>query len=195
MACAKGVPGYGMIHPNLINSSRTAMLWSYCSNGHFDAMSLAPNFDLLLNQQKAVDVARLMAEWNNKAEDLGERGPLLVQPPLDPTTVEMNQHQACIDPSYRSATQTILMSQVADVMSMADESLWLTPIMNSILQEQGTNIRAMCHHILRCKESVALKPRLDATTVQNTIETVINENWLHWCLTQTWRKYGELLRS
>ena len=42
----------------------------------------------------------------------------------------------------------------------------------------GHNIRPMCHHILRCRESVALKPRLDATTVHNTIETVITENWL-----------------
>ena len=126
MGCAKGVPGYGMIHPNLINAAVLQCYGLTAANGHFDAMSLAPNFDLHLNQQKAIDVARLIAEWNNEAEDLGERGTLLVQPPLDPTTVDMNQHRNCIDPSYRSTTQTILMSQVADVMSMADESLWLT---------------------------------------------------------------------
>ena len=72
MGCAKGVPGHGMIHPNLINAAVLQCYGLTAANGHFDAMSLAPNFDLLLNQQKAIDVARLIAEWNNKAEDLGK---------------------------------------------------------------------------------------------------------------------------
>ena len=109
-------------------------------------MSFAPNFDLLLTQQKAFDVARLIAEWNSQEEDLGERGMLLVQPPWDPSKENMRHHWNCIDPLHRSPTQTIMMSEVAGVMSMADESLWLIPIMGSILQDQGTNIRAMCHH-------------------------------------------------
>ena len=179
MGCAKGVPGHGLIHPNLINASVLPCYGLTAANDHFDAMSLAPNFDLLLVQQKAVSVARLIAEWNHNAEDLGERGTLLVQPPLDPTKEDMNLYSNCIDPSYRSPTQTILMSQVADILSTTEESLWLIPIMSSILQEQGTNTRAMCHHILRCRESAALKPKLDNVTVHNTIETVVNENWLH----------------
>ena len=64
-------------------------------------------------------------------------------------------------------------------MANTDESLWLIPIMAPILQEQGTNLRAMCHHILKCRESVALKPKLDVDTVQKTVATVINENLLH----------------
>ena len=81
MGCAKGVPGHGMIHPNLINAAVLQCYGLTAANGHFDAMSLAPNFDLLLTQQKATDVARLIAEWNRQEEDLGERGTLLVQPP------------------------------------------------------------------------------------------------------------------
>ena len=77
-----------------------------------------------------------------------------------------------------------MMSQVAEIMSLADESMWLIPIMSSILQEQGTNIRAMCHHILQCRESVAMKPKLDHVTVQKTIDTVINDNWLQLVLIQ-----------
>ena len=71
------------------------------------------------------------------------------------------------------------MSEVEEIMSLADESLWLILIMAPILQEQGTNLRAMCHHILKCRESVALKPKLDSVTVQKTIETVTNDNLLH----------------
>ena len=60
------------------------MLCLSAANGHFDAISLAPNFDLLLTHLKATDVARLIAEWNIHGENLGERGKLLVQPPLNP---------------------------------------------------------------------------------------------------------------
>ena len=83
MGCAKGVPGYGIIHPNLINAAVMQCYGLTAENGHFDAMSLAPNFDLLLTQQKATEVARLIAEWNGPEEDLGERGKLLVQTPWD----------------------------------------------------------------------------------------------------------------
>ena len=90
----------------------------------------------------------------------------------------MRHHRNCIDPLHSSPAQTITMSQVADVMSMGDENLWLIPIMSSILQEQGTNIRAMCYHILQCREGAEVEPRLNDVTVQKVIETVINDNWL-----------------
>ena len=113
MGCAKGVPGYGIIHPNLINAAVLQCYGLTAANGHFDAMSFAPNFDLLLTQQKATDVARLIAEWNSQEEDLGERGKLVVQPPWDPSKENMKYHWNCIDPLHRSPTQTIMMSEVA----------------------------------------------------------------------------------
>ena len=71
MGCAKGVPGYGMIHPNLINAAVLQCYGLTAASNHFDAMSLAPNFDLLLTQQKATNVACLIAEWNREEPDLG----------------------------------------------------------------------------------------------------------------------------
>ena len=48
----RGVPGYGLMHPNTINAAvlqRYGVVRPDCS---FDAVSLAPNFDLLLNTGK-----------------------------------------------------------------------------------------------------------------------------------------------
>ena len=56
--------------------------------------------------------------------------------------------------------------------------MWLIPIMGSILQDQGTNIRAMYHHILQCREGGTLDPKLNETTVRGIVDRVINENWL-----------------
>ena len=178
MGCAKGVPGYGIIHPNLINAAVMQCYGLSSKNGHFDAMSLAPNFDLLLTQQKASNIARIIAEWTGQEEDLGERGDIVVQKPWAPSKENMKEHRDCIDPLRTSPAQTITMSQVAEVMAQGDENTWLIPIMGSILQDQGTNIRAMYHHILQCREGGTLEPKLNETTVRGIVDRVINENWL-----------------
>ena len=178
MGCAKGIPGYGVIHPNLINAAVLQCHGLSAANGYCDAMSLAPNFDLLLSQQLATDVARLIAEWNMDEVDLGERSDLLIQTPLEPTIDNMKQYRDCLDATNLSPARTVLMSEVAAEMPMTDEGMWLIPIMAPILQNQGTNTRALYHHILKCRESVALKPKLDETTVKRTIDNVISENLL-----------------
>ena len=179
MGCAKGVPGYWMIHPNLINAAVLQCYGLTAANLHFDAMSLAPNFDLLLTQQKATNVARLIAEWNIEEVELEGRGDLIVQPPLNPTVSNLKNYWDFIDPLYQSITQTVKMSEVEPIMSSTEEHMWLIPIMDSILQGQGTNLRAMCHHSLKCRQSASLKPKLNGITVQRTIETVIQDNLLH----------------
>ena len=90
MGCAKGIPGHGMIHPNLINAAVLQCHGLSAANGYCDAMSLAPNFDLLLSQQLATDVARLIAEWDMEEEELGDRADLLLQTPLEPSAVNMS---------------------------------------------------------------------------------------------------------
>ena len=102
MGCAKGVPGYGMIHPNLINAAVLQCYGLTAASDHFDAMSLAPNFDLLLTQQKATNVARLIAEWNREELDLGERGELVVQSPPVPQVI---QHFCHTGLSQQAVTQ------------------------------------------------------------------------------------------
>ena len=52
MGCAKGIVGYGMIHPSLINAAVLQTYGLSSQQGHFDAMSLAPNFDLALTSKR-----------------------------------------------------------------------------------------------------------------------------------------------
>ena len=75
IGCAKGVVGYGMIHPNLINAAVLQCHGMTATSGRFDAMSLAPNFDLLLTQGLATEVARLIALWDDKTFEMGDQGP------------------------------------------------------------------------------------------------------------------------
>ena len=150
MGCAKGVVGYGMIHPNLINAAVLQCHGMTARSGHFDAMSLAPNFDLLLKQGQATEVARLIALWNDQTVELGEQGNLIVQPPLEPTKENMKFHWDCINPMQRTQAAMIHMSDVPGVVAPNVELSWLIPIMAPILQNQGTNIRALLYH-LKCQ--------------------------------------------
>ena len=178
MGSAKGVVGYGMIHPNLINA---AVLQSYglsSVQGQFDAMSLAPNFDLSLTQQEAAEIAARIAEWSTEEINLEGQGELIVQTPFDPSKENMKHHRNFIDPTLRSVAQGVSIAQVRNLMTMTDELSWLIPPMGAILQNQGTNTRALCYHLLQCREDNTKEPQLNEVTIQHAIETVVNETWL-----------------
>ena len=66
-----------MIHPNLINASVLQTYGLSSQQGHFDAMSLAPNFDLAVTQQQATEIAARIAEWSTSEIDLGGQGELI----------------------------------------------------------------------------------------------------------------------
>ena len=152
MGSAKGVVGYGIIHPNLINAAVLQTYGLSTMQGHFDAMSLAPNFDLLLTQQEASVIAGRIAEWSTEEIDIWGQGELIVQTPHDPTKENMKYHRNFIDPTLRSVAQGMSMIQIRNLTTMTDELTWLTPPMSTILQNQGTNTRALCYHLLQCKE-------------------------------------------
>ena len=178
MGSAKSVIGYGVIHPNLINASVLQTYGLSGIQGHFDAMSLAPNFDLLLTQQEASTIAGRIAEWSVEEIDMGDQGQLLVQTPHDPTKENMKHHRNFIDPTQRSVAQDMTMVQIRNITTMQDELTWLLPLMSATLQNQGTNTRALCYHLLQCKEDKTKEPKLTEVTIQQNIETVINNSWL-----------------
>ena len=73
-------------------------------------------------------------------------------------------------------------------MVQKDELSWLIPPMATILQIQGTNTRALCYHLLQCKEDNTKEPQLNETTIQQVIETVVTDAWLQ-------LESGELLKT
>ena len=178
MGSAKGIVGYGVIHPNLINASVLQTYGLSGIRGHFDAMSLAPNFDLLLTQQEASMIAGRIAEWSTEEIDMGGQGRLIVQTPHDPSKENMRHHRTFIDPTQRSVAQEMTLIQVRHITTMQDELTWLLPPMSTILQNQGTNTRALCYHLLQCKEDKTKEPQLTEVTIQRNIDTVINNSWL-----------------
>ena len=106
------------------------------------------------------------------------QGELIVQTPFEPSKENMKHHRHFIDPSLRSVAQGMSIAQVHHLMAMADEPSWLTPPMESILQHQGTNTRALCYHLLQCREDNTRTPQLNEVTIQRVIETVIKDSWL-----------------
>ena len=104
MGCASGVVGYGMIHPNLTNAAVLQYHGLTSRNKHFDAMALAPNFDLLLTQGEATEVAKLIAAWDDCSIDVGTQRDVIVQAPFDPTMGNMQHHRDCINPLSRTSS-------------------------------------------------------------------------------------------
>ena len=178
MGCAKGIVGYGMIHPNLINAAVLQTYGLSSQQGHFDAMSLAPNFDLALTQQEATQIAARIAEWSTKEIDLEGQGDLIIQTPYSPSKENMKHHRDFIDLTVQSDAQRTSIAQVMNLMVQTDELSWLIPPMATILQTQGTNTRALCYHLLQCREDNTIEPQLNEATIQRVIETVINDTWL-----------------
>ena len=178
MGSAKGIAGYGVIHPSLINAAVLQTYGLSAQQGHFDAMSLAPNFDLALTQQEATEIAARIAEWSTKEIDLEGQNDLIVQTPYNPSKENMRHHKDFIDPTLQSEAQRASIAQVSDLMMGSDELSWLIPPMRTILQTQGTNTRALCYHLLQCREDNTREPQLNELTIQRAIETVVNDNWL-----------------
>ena len=178
MGSAKGVVGYGMIHPSLINAAVLQTYGLSAQQGQFDAMSLAPNFDLALTQQEAAEIAARIAEWSVDPINLDDQGDLIVQAPFVPSKENMRQHRNFIDTTVQSRAQRTSIAQVSNLMTMTDEASWLIPPMEASLQYQGTNTRALCYHLLQCREDNTRDPQLNETTIQCAIEVVVNDHWL-----------------
>ena len=90
----------------------------------------------------------------------------------------MRHHRDFIDTTMQSHAQNARLSQVKDFLNGMDEINWLIPPMTSILQTQGTNTRALCFHLLQCREDNTKDPQLTEATIRSVIETVISDNWL-----------------
>ena len=65
------------------------------------------------------------------------------------------------------------MSDVPGIVTRKPELSWLIHIMAPILQNQGTNMRALLYHTMLCRESPTLVPRFDTQTVNDIVEGVI----------------------
>ena len=124
-------------------------------------MSLAPNFDLAVTQQQATEIAARIAEWSTDEVNLEGQGDLIVQTPYSPSKENMRHHRDFIDPTLQSDAQNTSMSQVRDFLNGTDEVSWLIPPMATILQTQGTNTRALCFHLLQCREDKTKDPQLN----------------------------------
>ena len=178
MGCASGVVGHGMIHPNLINAAVLQYNGLTAQDKQFDAMALAPNFDLLLTQGEANEIAKLIAAWDDCSIDVRSHGDMIVQAPFDPTMENLQQHRDCINFQVRTHASRVHMSDVRDKVTPNTELAWLINAMSSILQNQGTNIRAMLYHTLQCRQSSTLVPTFDVQTVDEIVAKVIKEPWL-----------------
>ena len=172
MGCAKGVVGYGMIHPNLINAAVLQYHGLTSLNQHFDAMALAPNFDLLLTQGSADEVAKLITSWKTDPHTLWAQGEMIVQAPLDPTKENMKYHQNCIDLKARTPVVCSMFQP------LYHSSMSLHGWFPSCLQSCNITgrILELCYIRPCCVERI--QRLFHNLTLKQSVAGVIEEQWL-----------------
>ena len=138
-----------LIHPNTINAAvlqRYGVTKTDCS---FDAMSLAPNFDLLLNNRQAEQITQMIVGWqidnpNFHTSKFNERGFVQVPPPVEPENY-LGLREVILKYEGPTLERSWGNRKVAEVHTEFNR---FATMMENIIPYQGTNTRVLLYKCL-----------------------------------------------
>ena len=148
----------------------------------FGAMSLAPNFDLLLNNRQAEQITQLIVGWqldnpNFYTSRFNERGIVQVPPSVEPENY-MGLREVMLKQEGPTMERTWGSQKVAEILSSHTESKRFTTMMEKILPYQGTNTRGLLYRCLLLMDKDGLVPELRVSDLNDVVEEIISNGWL-----------------
>ena len=169
-----GTDGYGLIHPNMISASVLQCCIASSQEADesnmfkFDAMSLAPNMDLLMTCKDAEKVAQTIAHWNCGKP----RTPKLelIHPPGGTMPLK--------DVGSKDWNLNV-QKEVESVFKLKATENSLFTHMGVLNTQMGANLRA--YHYLRNQELLGMKPveKITLLQVKEVIDKVVDSKWLN----------------
>ena len=148
----------------------------------FDATSLAPNFDLLLNNRQAEQITQIIVGWqfdnpNFYTSKFDENGILQVPPPVESENC-LGLREVILKYEGPTTERTWDNQKVAEILSAHTELRRFVTMMERILPYQGTNTRVFLFKCLLLMERDGLVPELRVTDLNEVVEEVIKNGWL-----------------
>ena len=179
-----GSPGFGLIHPTTITAAVLQNAgFQYDEHNpespmRFDAISLAPNFDIPTGKYRMLGVAGMITDW--ELCDCPEEVCLVCIPPEDLSFDDLiNFKHVPIPLVQRESMDKKLHEEAFGIAYRHSEDQLLAFHMAPMLSDMGTNVRAILYQHALSRAGLDTNPLRDTlTNLEPVINQVIDHSWL-----------------
>ena len=183
MGSSIGSPDFGLIHPTTISAAmlQDAGFFEEEQNPdipmRFDAISLAPNFDIPTGRYRMNDIVSLITKWTlyEPDEEVG-----LVCIPPDDLSFDDFVNLRHVPLIQRESWDKEVHRTVFETATLYTEDQLLAHHMAPMLMAEGTNVRAILYRCAPSRAGLDPTPLRDAlTNLEPIINEVIDHAWLY----------------
>ena len=177
-----GSPGFGLIHPTTISAAVLQDAGFFYEDDNpenpmrFDAISLAPNFDIPTGRNRMIDIVNLITQWT--LFEPPEEVSLVCIPPDDMSFMDFInlRHVPVVQ---RGSRDKEVHKNAFTVATKYSEDQLLAHHMAPMLAIMGTNVRAIFSQHALSRAGLDSTPLRDAlTNLAPIINQVIDHAWL-----------------
>ena len=180
-----GSPGFGLIHPNTITAAvlQNAGFAREDDNSNnpmrFDAISLAPNFDIPTGRCRMMAVSGMITDW--ELYDCPPEEQLVCIPPEDLAPIDLFDFQNVpVGSTYLDQLSPQLHRDAFEVAKKYTEDQLLSCNMVPMLSDMGTNLRAMLYQHALSRAGLDTNPLRDMLTkLDLVVDQAIAHFWLN----------------
>ena len=179
-----GSPGFGLIHPTTITAAVLQDI-GFMYEEHnpdnpmrFDAISLAPNFDIPTGRNRMLGVAGMITDW--ELHDTPDESSLVCIPPDDTSLDDFVNFQS-VPLVQRESWDKALHREAFGIAKKYTEDQLLAHHMAPMLMDMGTNVRAILY------QHAISRAGLDSTPLRDTLANlapILNQAIDHAWLTE-----------